>query len=148
MNNDVLKKCIVRLEYKPTIDTDKFEGSGSGAIVHLDKKEKDYFYIFTAKHTFFKDDTKKIDMDESEINSNNISIFDFENKETHSKILSIIGIDKKYDFVILVVDKATYSLPTIPSLPIYEDDFKNCKICGFPSSKTPDNNTAILFACT
>jgi hypothetical protein len=150
MNNDILKKCIVRLEYKSTIDTDKFEGSGSGAIVHLDKKEKerDYFYIFTAKHTFFKDNINNEDMDESKINPNNISIFDFNNQEIHSKVLSIIGIDVKYDFLILVVEKTTYSLPKIPSLPIYEDDFKECKICGFPSSKKPDKNTSILFDCT
>ena len=150
MNNDILKKCIVRLKYESTIDTEKFEGSGSGAIVHLDKnkQKRDYFYIFTAKHTFFKDNTNNEDMDESKINLNNISIFDFKNKKTDSKVVSIIGINKKYDFVILVVKKATYPLPEIPSLPIYEDDFKDCKICGFPSSKKLDKNTSILFDCT
>jgi len=143
-NNDVLKKYIVRIEYS----ADGFTSEGSGVIVPLEKKEN-RFYIFTAKHTFFKDNTNNVDMDETKIDENKIKIkiFDFNNKETNSQVLSVIGIGREYDFVILVVEKSISLSPDTP-LPIDTGDFKDCKICGFPTSKKLDTDKSILFDCT
>jgi translation initiation factor 2 beta subunit (eIF-2beta)/eIF-5 len=139
--NDEIKKYIVRIFYKENSE-------GSGVIVNT-KKDNEYFYILTAKHIFFTHtDNKK--MDENEIRKDKITILNSKNKNLllgDKSIETIIGIEKKYDFLILVIKKDN-QIDDIKPLSIYEDDFKECKICGYPNSKSIDENKAILLPCS
>jgi len=133
--NDDIKKYIVRISYKDN-------SNGSGVIVNTDDDK--YFYILTAKHTFFTH-TDNEKMDENEIVKEKIKIIDSTDK-SFKAIETIIGIEKKYDFLILVIKKDKQI--DIEPLSIYEDDFKECKICGYPNSKIADDNKAILLPCS
>jgi tetratricopeptide (TPR) repeat protein len=134
--NDKIKKYIVKISYS---------SEGSGVIVNT--KDDRYFYILTAKHTFFTH-TDNEKMDVNEIIKEKIKIIDSKGKNIllgDKPIETIIGIEKKYDFLILVIKKDKQI--NVESLSIYEDDFKECKICGYPNSKINDDNKAILLPC-
>ncbi len=137
--NDVIKKYSVQINYNGL--------DGSGVIVKLDNEDIDYFYILTAKHTFFEEDAIDEEalenMDEQLINKEKIEILDFNDevicKKDSENILAIIGIDKKYDFLLLKIH--TYQgLSKLKALPIFNDTFKSCVICGYPNVKSKDDN--------
>ena len=94
--NDKIKKYIVKISYS---------SEGSGVIVNT--KDDRYFYILTAKHTFFTH-TDNEKMDVNEIIKEKIKIIDSKGKNIllgEKSVEAIIGIEKKYDFLILVIQK-------------------------------------------
>jgi len=141
--NDGIKRYVCKINYNP----ETFTSEGSGVVVNMENDE--YFYVLTAKHTFFTH-TNNEEMDENEIFKEKIKIVDYKNETLllgNESILKVIGIDKQYDFLIFVIKKEK-QIKGLDALFIYEDDFKECKICGYPNSKISDKNKVMLLPCS
>ena len=144
--NDIIKKYSVQIKYNGS--------DGSGVIVKINEKDIDYFYILTAKHTFFEEDAVDEEalknMDEKLIDKEKIRILDFEDKvickEGEENILGVIGIDKKYDFLLLKIN-TYYGLAKLKALNIFKDNFTSCVICGYPDAKSNDDNKILPILC-
>jgi len=131
MNADEIIQYIVKIDYNKPNDG---LYSGSGVIVTLDG-ENSYFYIFSAKHTFFNKDfelNEKIDIQIKLSNPANSFTQELYNVE-------VVWCKKDYDFIVfkLTIDDLNQIQLPLP-LPIAihlsnEDNFGECIIYGYPA---------------
>lgn len=130
--NKEIKKYLVRIEFNG--DTSGKQ-NGSGVIVKA--SDENSIYVFTAKHTFEKDqdDTERgILYEKSEIITYT-KIVTIDKEELF--IQSIIGLDninENIDFLIFKVNNNS-ALEGISPLAIYNDEFEKCIVSGFPAVK-------------
>jgi len=147
--NDKIKKYICKINYQ----NKEFISEGSGVIVNT--KNDDYFYIFTAKHTFFEYDKDKnnqtniIGMEVEKILKSSIKVENSDEKTIVNKndVLDVIGIDTKYDFLLIIIKKNNL-IKKLRPLSICVDNFKQCVIYGYPELKEPDNEKSVPLSCT
>jgi len=128
-------KYLVKVEYTKT------GAEGSAVLVPIDND--DYAYIFTAKHTFGKDENEQSDDGYHNIDIEKIDPKDIELSNPHNhkfKILKILNLthDSKIDFILFQVEKDSY-IKTLSVLNIYEDTFQMVLTYGYPIMRKEDN---------
>jgi len=123
MNADEIKNYIVKIDYnKPN----KGLQLGSGVVVTLDG-ENSYFYIFSAKHTFFN---KEFELNEKR--DTQIKLSNPDNSFTQEVYnVEVVWCKKDYDFIVfkLIND---YDFKLAPLSISNDEEFSNCIIYGYP----------------
>jgi hypothetical protein len=136
MNADEIKNYIVKIEYeKQNLE------SGSGVVVTLDD-ENSYFYIFSAKHTFFDTGFELNEKRDIQIKlSNPANSF---TQELYN--VEVVWCKKDYDFIVFkLINDFSFTLP--PALSISNDDSPECVIYGYPKIKTDNTFKAYFIQC-
>lgn len=136
MNANYISKYIVKIEYeKQNLE------SGSGVVVTLDD-ENSYFYIFSAKHTFFN---KEFELNEKR--DIQIKLSKPDNSFTQEVYnVEVVWCKKDYDFIVFkLINDFSFTLP--PALSISNDDFPECVIYGYPNIKTDNTFKAYFIQC-
>jgi|GEM_PF-4843905 len=144
MDSDNVAFYAVYIEYT-LIDFTRSNGSG---IIVKPSSNKDIFYIFTAKHTFLKEEEKEQNknLNKGEPNIDKIEVKYFFNqygkldsKGRYFDVKEVIEI-LDVDIVILVIHavgrKNEYDIndfKCIKSLSILDNSFKSCCIVGYPN---------------
>ena len=133
MNKNDIKRYIVQVKGK--------EFTGSGVLIQSNNKN---FYIFTAKHNLAYDEEDKKNVQnikleniKYDIQCNKIKILSF---YPNIKISDVIFLDNTIlDFVILKVEKESVKSLQIEQLKIFNDDFKECTVAGYPIIRGNDS---------
>jgi hypothetical protein len=136
---DSIKRAIVQLRGTKFI--------GSGVILQSNKKN---LYVLTAKHNFaYGDDDKeyvekiKLDNLQYDIKCNKIKIL---HPYSILKVSDILLLDNpKIDFAILKIENNNEQIDSISSIKIFNDDFKECVIAGYPEIRV--DNSIGYFDC-
>jgi len=139
MDNNEIKKYIVKITYN--------NYGGSGVIIPL-SATKEYFYIFTVKHTFFNEDIKIENIDISNIEDKiiienpDIGKINVTNKDIQP------DIDKKYDLLIFrILVKLNPKIENLKPLSIFSDDFRECTVMGYPKARINKETKYDTFTC-
>ncbi|TQV63423.1 MAG: hypothetical protein FNT15_03750 [Sulfurovum sp.] len=142
MNANYISKYIVKIDYT---DENNIKKSGSGVIVTFDDKTS-YFYIFSAKHTFFDKGfelNEKRDIEIKLSNPDNSFTQELYNVE-------VVWCKKDYDFIIFkfTIDESNQvQLPLHLPISISNDDSPECVIYGYPKIKTDNTFKAYPIKC-
>ena len=140
MDNDEIKKYIVKITYNTKL--------GSGVIVPI-SSTKEFFYIFTAKHTFFEEGMSIEDMKVEEIEDCIVM--------KNPKIDNIIvkkediqsNINKEYDLLIFRIStELNPKIKELKPISIFSDKFTSCTIMGYPKIRDKKDTQFDTFFCS
>jgi len=139
MDNNEIKKYIVKITYNGF--------GGSGVIVPL-SSTSEFFYIFTAKHTFFEKGT----------DTHNMNIANIEDSITVEN--PIVGnifvkkediqsdINKEYDLLVFrILTNSNHWIKDLEPISIFSDSFRNCTVMGYPDVRGKKDTKYDAFAC-
>ena len=136
--NNTIKKYIVKIKYK--------DFGGSGVIVPL-TTTKEYFYIFTAKHTFFAEDTKIIDMNLNKIEDDITIENPIEGSINVNKTNILPDINEEYDLLVFRIKKEDNPQINLEPISVFSDDFKECVVMGYPNAREDKDTPFDTFNC-
>jgi len=133
LKKDDLKEFVVQIEYQKEMD---IREKASGVIVRVDDS---LVYILTVKHIL----NKKSNIPISKIDENiDIQKFTIKNYRAEKIEIEKIFFVKNKDLDILIL-KVNSSLKT-KKLEIYQDEFHQCAIFGYPRSREKTYNSLVL----
>jgi len=140
MDNNEIKKYIVKITYNKKL--------GSGVIFPI-SSTKEFFYIFTAKHTFFKEEMNIEDMKVEEIED----CINMQNPEIGNIIVKKddiqSNINKEYDLLIFRIStELNQKIKKLRPISVFSDNFKSCTIMGYPKIRDKKDTQFDTFLCT